>query len=303
MMKKINGKITFGVLIILMVLLTSCTGRETDTTQQDWRKGTQAIEMNFIQGAPPSVVYNDDPIEFSVEVWNRGASPLYGYLYFTGFDDDIFSGMSKRPIKMDISDHKTKYNPEGGHDIISQFGRVILPEGVDVFKETRVVAEACYSYETISDVAVCIDPEPNKRDFSSDACRPKDVSGGSQAAPVAITNVQVEPTPQKTIFRITIKNVGKGTILDRTVVQDCLDSDVTFPLTDWVDVDEVKLGLNDHLRCETPNPVKLVNGVGKIHCIADNIRGSSAYATTLTIRLTYGYRESIEVPIEVRSTI
>lgn len=258
--------------------------------------------MNFIQGAPPRVLYDDDPIDISVEIWNRGAAPLVGDLYFTGFDTGIFSGVSKYPQPMNINDHLTKYNPEGGYKIFRESGYIHLPEGVDVFRDTRIVAEACYIYETLADVPVCVDPEPNKRDYTSDACRPKDVSAGSQAAPVAVTNVQVESTPRKTVFRITIKNVGPGTVLDQTVIDDCLDPDVTFPLTGWVDVDFIRLGLDDYLDCETPNPVKLINGVGRIVCTTNDLTGSTAYSTTLGVLLTYGYRESIETPVEIRST-
>jgi len=306
LMQRSKGKtVLFTVLLILLVfLVSSCRGAERDITDRDWRVGTRAIEMNFIPGGPPRIAYDDDPFEIAVEIWNRGAAPLVGDLYLTGFDEDIFSGISKRPLRISIDEHRTRFNSEGGYDVARQSGRIFLPQGVDVFSETRIVAEACYIYETQTDVPICIDPEPNKRDFASDACRPRDVSvGGGQAAPVAITNVRVEATPQKTIFRITIKNVGPGTVLDQTIVDDCLDPDITFPFTNWVDIESVRLGLDDFLQCETPNPVRLVNGVGRISCFADNLQGGTAYSTPLNVILTYGYRESIQVPIELRNTI
>src|SRR3989344_3121010 len=290
------------IIVLASILLVSCGTGDRDETKANWRTGAQAIEMSFLQGTPPKVIYDGDVFDIAVEIWNRGASPLVGDLYLTGFDDSIFSGITKRPLPLSIEQHKTKYNTEGGYQLIRESGRILMPEGSDTFS-TTIKAVACYFYETVSDVQVCVDPEPNKRDLSSDACQVRDVSvSGGQAAPVAVTNVKVESTPQKTIFRITIKNVGKGTVLDQAVVDECLDSDVVFADTNWIDLDSVRLGLDDFLQCEPPNPVKMSGGTATVACTADRIIGTSAYSSVLTVVLTYGYRDDIEQKVQLRST-
>ena len=236
------------------------------------------------------------------EHWNRGAAELHGDLYLTGFDDSILAGLSKRPLPIDISEHKDKFNAEGGYQLIRQKADVNLPEGTDVFS-SKIKAVACYTYETMTDVPVCIDPEPNKRDKSTDACQARNIALSSQAAPVAITSVEVEPTPQRTLFRIKIKNDGTGTVIDQAKVNDCIDPDTIFADTDWVDIESVRLGVNDMLQCEPSNPVKISGGTATLRCIADNLVGNDAYLTVLNVHLSYGYRQDALATVELRSTI
>ena len=289
--------------VALAVLLVGCAAGGEEPSRAEWKIGTQALEMNFLEGTPPPVIYDGDPVDISLELWNRGASPLVGDLYLTGFDESIFTGISKRPHPISIQDSRTRYNTEGGYDNFRVSGRLIMPDSSDTFT-TNIKAVACYFYETIADVQVCIDPEPNRRDTSTDACQARDVSvGGGQAAPVAVTRVEVEPTPGRTIFRITLRNVGGGTILNENVVDDCLDSNVVFADTNWLYIESVRLGLNDFLQCEPQNPVRVSGGQAVISCVADGLKGTSSYSSVLTIEASYGYREDISQPVQLRSTI
>ena len=243
-MKKKESILLF--LIILSAIVAGCGASDSDTNIRNWRTGTQAAEMRFQQGSPPLSVYDGDRVDFVLEMWNRGAFPLAGELYYTGFDPSIFIGI--RPvIPFSITETKTQYNDEGGFTVIRANGRVHVPEGVDTFN-TRISAIACYSYETSASIQVCIDPEPGKND-ATDPCRPGSMGAGTQAAPVAVSSVDVESTPAKTIFRISVRNVGSGTILDEAKIRRCIDPDVTFADANWVDLVQASVGNSQFLHC------------------------------------------------------
>ncbi|MFH1316760.1 MAG: hypothetical protein ABII01_04525 [Candidatus Woesearchaeota archaeon] len=299
-MHKKSGLI-FLLTIFVIITLIGCAGRDTDTTDRNWRTGSRGIEMRFQTGSPPYQAYDRDKIDIALELWNRGAEPLIGDIYLTGFDPSIFRGITTRPIPFSILESKTQYNDEGGFDTIRETGTIAVPYGVDTFS-TRIDAVACYPYQTIATVAICIDPEPNKND-NNDPCRPGSYGAGTQAAPVAITNVDVESTPTKAIFRINIKNVGVGTIMDIGKIERCLDSDIVPADMNWVDILDARVGNAQYLQCEPSNPVKLPDGSGRINCWLDNPQGNTAYTSTLTLRMVYGYIEEISTNVELRSSI
>src|SRR3989337_2797933 len=78
----------------------------------------------------------------------------------------------------------------------------------------------CYGYATYAAPEVCIDPQPFSQDRK--VCIPQEiVFSQSQGAPVAITRVEQEPTPNSVIFTIHFKNVNKGTVMDIGYLQRC----------------------------------------------------------------------------------
>ena len=294
-------KLTAFVLVILTALIIAgCGTQDRDTNQKNWKTGNKGIEMNFQKGSPPISVYDGDRVDFIIEVWNRGAYPLIGDLYLAGYDSSIFTGL-RDVMPLSILETKTQYNPEGGFALIRTDGRVHVPQGVDSF-QTPIKAYACYSYETDVAIPVCIDPEPGKND-ATDPCTPGAYGAGTQAAPVAVTNVQVEATPSRTIFYIDVKNVGSGTILDEALIRRCVDSDITFADANWVDLLEAWVGNAQYLQCGVTNPIKLPDGSGRITCWLSNPQGTIAYTTTLNLRIAYGYKDVITTTVEARSSI
>jgi hypothetical protein len=288
-------------LIAVLLAFAGCGKSDTETTSRNWKTGTKGLEMKFQQGSPPSSVYDGDRIDFVLELWNRGAYPLMGDLYLTGYDPSIFTGL-REVTPISILDTKTQYNPEGGFKVIPFEGRVHVPQGVDSFK-TTFNAYACYSYETDTAIQVCIDPEPGKND-ATDPCKPGAYDVGTQAAPVAVTSVDVESTPSRAIFRIKIKNVGSGTIVDEALIRHCIDPDVTFADANWIDLLEAWVGNEQYLQCEPSNPIKLPDGSGSITCWLTN-QGTQtiAYTTTLNLRIAYGYKDVLSTSVEARSSI
>src|SRR3989338_867012 len=103
--------------IAVLIAIAGCGSADRDTTSKNWRTGSQGIEMEFQDGAPPRSVYDGDRVDFVLEMWNRGAYPLSGEVYFTGFDPSIFVGI--RPIMaVSIPETKTQYNDEGGFTVL-----------------------------------------------------------------------------------------------------------------------------------------------------------------------------------------
>jgi|GEM_PF-4866773 len=296
--------IIIAIIFILVLGIAGCGGGGAeDTTASKWRQGNRGLEMSFQQGSPPTSVHSGDKIDVVINLWNRGAEPLSGELYLAGFDPSIFQGIPTTPAPISIIDAKSRYNTEGGYSIARATGRVVLPEGVDAFT-TKFNAVGCYTYETFAAIPICIDPEPNKND-ATDPCTPGAYSSGTQAAPVAVSNVQVESTTSRAILRITVRNVGPGEILDESIIGRCMDFDILPADKNWIDLVEAKLGNAYALQCEPTNPIKVPDGTGTITCWVDNpgTTGGAAFMTTLNLRLRYGYKETISTSVEARSAI
>lgn len=288
-------------ILFIVIGISGCGGGDGDTSASKWRVGNKGLEMSFQPGSPAKSVFDGDKIDIALDLWNRGAEPLSGDIYLTGFDPSIFQGIITSPGPFSIIDSKTKYNTQGGYVPVRQTGFVVLPPGMDSFS-TRINAVACYDYQTVASIPVCIDPAPNRND-NTDPCRPGSFGAGTQAAPVAITNVDVESTPNRAIFRITISNVGSGEVLASDVVPRCMDNIYTAD-KNWVYF-EAFAGNAYALQCEPTNPVKLSGNSGTVTCWLDNpgINGDSAFTTTLNMNVIYGYKDVISTNVEIRSNV
>ena len=291
------------LLLVLVSLIASCTRTNKDTSEVEWRTGTKGIEFNFAKGSPPQIIYDGDRIDFIVEAWNRGVSPATGDIYITGFDQNIFLNLDRRDdFSFGPDETKTKYNEEGVYKIIYEDKGIetILPQGSDVHK-TIFKAIACYDYITEASESVCVDPQPNRFE-RDDSCivTDKTISGG-QGAPVAITVIKEEAMTNRVRFQLTIKNVGLGDVIRKAQRSHCLDDSFSFSDYDVINVDSVYLGSNP-LICEPSAYIKLSNNVGYLYCTGDlNTNLVNAYTTTLYAKLTYGYKESKQTTVELRS--
>ena len=64
--------------IILLVILTGCSNRANNqgpNSGNNYRTGTQGLEISFPTGLPSQIYENDRNVKFVVEIRNRGAFP------------------------------------------------------------------------------------------------------------------------------------------------------------------------------------------------------------------------------------
>lgn len=314
------------VLISLVLVSVGCTTREGEGGEENFRVGTRGLEMRFGVNSPPPRLYDDEDFRVIIELYNEGATDISGgnnRIYLSGFDSSIITGISTYGATIQDLEGKSMYNPQGDYDVVEINGYVrdLKSRNIDTLDQDLLVT-ACYNYETIAAPVVCIDPDPYSVTKEEKVCDANYVVDfvGTQAAPVAVTNVQVEPAPKRTQFKIYVKNVGVGTVikpgfgyLDRCNPYDPVGLD--YNDVDYVRVDEVKVGdmsikgsckplENDMLRLQSysQSPKGASSAaIGYMICELDGITGP-AYTTPLRIKLSYGYRDSIVERVKLIQT-
>lgn len=303
-------------LMILCLVLAGCgyttTERETDET---YRTGSQGLELRFLDNNPPYKMYDSDPFSAIVEVTNAGATDITAgsnaRVYLSGFDLNILTNIDTQGQVIEDVEGKSQYNPHGEftHVEFETDVRDLTDRNIDVYDVT-VLATTCYPYETIAQPLVCIDPDPYSRRSVDKVCDGNQaVSVGTQGAPVAVTNVDVESMPEKTKFRITVSNVGGGTVFKEgfSYLQQCspYGEGLDYDDVDYVTVSGVTISDRDITSTCKPlkdgNQLRLVDGHGDIICQYSELSGP-AIETPLRIKLNYGYRDSITRNIEIIAT-
>ena len=299
------------MVFLLVILLAGCRGTSRhEEGDINYRRGTIGLDMRFLDRSPPYVVYERDVLPITLELFNRGAAEIHwGRIYVTGYDTNIISrfstdgtisslpGHEGHPFEM--FDAKTQFNREGGYKIMEFQSATLDLRGGDKYRVPLTVY-ACYDYETIANVEICMDPEPHRAPYDK-ACITRNPSvGGGQGAPVAITYVDLTNMRDQMRITFSISNVGGGTLIDRNKMQFLCPTGFGPADVDVVELIEVKVGnqiITD--RCSPNGRIKLVNGVGRVSCSA-LMTQPSAYTTPLEITLYYGYRSHIRREVEIR---
>jgi len=300
-----NAKLVLVVILIVVLSLVGC-GTSNDNTpgnngnsnnppikETDYHKGTTALKLSFLPSSPPDVMYDGQPVPFSLEITNTGVADTTAYITLSGHDKNI--------IQMDWTNRRvgpivgrSDNYPQGGYASIEEEGRVRLPAESESYPTTLKVT-ACYPYSTEAIIPVCVDPDPtNNKD---DTCTPKPISvSGGQGAPVAVTKVETISVRGSASFRLTVQNQGKGYVLKTDKVLSCM-SRLPQPDLDAIEVTEAKIGVNS-LVCD-PAIIRLVNNVGTTKCTG-KVNSGSAYTSNLLLKLSYAYKDSITKPVSVR---
>ena len=73
-----NKKIILGLLLITILVLTSCTtgvlrSKYRYGDNPDYFVGFEGVELLFVEQAPPDTIFEDSPFDFQAEIYNRGA--------------------------------------------------------------------------------------------------------------------------------------------------------------------------------------------------------------------------------------
>jgi len=344
------------LLIILLVVISGCKikggKKKAEKSLEEIRTGTEGIMVGFLPNTPPDKIPVDKAnniFDVVLEVKNKGAYPqpadtdalragfgyLFGYVYLSGFDDNIITFQSRKAGVLEAGnvgridartfEGKSTINPNGGLDLL-EFKGTVTVQNLNVEKyEPTLQATACYVYETIAGPPVCIDPNPYSTVKEKKVCEVQPVTLTNQGAPVAVTRIDEEALSGRTQFKITIKNVGGGDVLrdgDGAIIKKCNPAEqlrIERGDIDKVKVVNVKIA-NQELICgpfaevspgiskgqditrAVQGWIRLINGEGFVICeMPRDPTKKTAYTTPLTIRLHYGYRTTIEKKIQIKN--
>ncbi|PIN75223.1 hypothetical protein COV18_03475 [Candidatus Woesearchaeota archaeon CG10_big_fil_rev_8_21_14_0_10_37_12] len=336
------------MVVLLFTVLLACqpSTNSDEPVVQDFRFGTEGLFIQFAPGAPSPRLFDNQEFVALVEVQNRGThtvDPNSGNIHLSGFDDKIIKldDATPRDQQLPQLSGRGPFITQGGIDTITFTGRIDLRGfGVDKYA-TNVLATACYAYQTVATANFCVDPSPFSATRRTRVCTPAPISLGSQGAPVAVTSIDVEPTPDFTRLQIRVSNVGSGDVfklgqgpvlgssndqnpqlLPRIDKCSPYQGGLRFDEVDYVKISEVKVsGIALDLAPGTSQAcrpllqdrenqgdyyLRLVNGQGVLYCevkhAALGVQGDSTFVTPLSVVLDYGYRTSVSTPIEIRPT-
>jgi len=313
LIKKMNIKQNKNTGIILLIITTlifsGCIQNPfvKTTTQDDFRTGSQGILMEFLTNAPPSETYEEYPFQVGVILENVGAyDTKNGFISFT-IEEDYMELMNQNDDVVSFSlKGKSVSLPTG-----DQLVKIIKANTKKIDEQSEkhdstVLANVCYQYQTKKDVTICIDTDIYNLKEMQKVCNIKDITLTPQGAPVAITKIESEMLPAeddnliKPAFKIQIKNVGNGEVIDKGKISDiCSSEPVDYKELNTVDI-KVMLS-NEELECK-PTPLKLKSNEDEVRCILEKgiPKDRATYTSPLTIELDYGYTYSISTKVVIR---
>ncbi|MBN1644509.1 hypothetical protein JW851_00515 [Candidatus Woesearchaeota archaeon] len=292
--------------LILFLILVGCTGIIPGQSKEtinlpDVHEGTTAIEMEYINGMPPSEVFENQLFEIGLELHNSGATDILNGIYNIALNEQYITMQDEKMNRFNIKG-KSMYEPLGGKQIIQlkartgQLGELIKKQS------TTIIANACYEYATYATIITCMDTNQLKKETKVCTIQMQTPSGG-QGGPVGVTSVETKILPHenenlvKPTYIIEIQNLGKGQIIDPGLVYDaCTGRSIGKENYDIVQVNAMLS--NDVLNCE---PAKLKQKENKIVCELTQGLSKSAgnYQTPLILELNYGYIQTLPKTIQI----
>lgn len=304
-----------SVVVLSFILLISCTqfnqGTEQKQPNTNFRTGSQGLLLQFLPNLPPPRVFDRDPFNVVLQVENLGTGKVgngLDRLYISGFDHNIITGIGTDGIPLPLLEGRSQYITRGGVDALTFRGTVrsLTEKRIDRYNPI-ILATTCYNYETVASAQVCVDPDPFAPTSTARVCTPTAVGTGSQGAPVAVSNVLVDPSPGRTRFTINIQNVGGGSVFrnGNQYLAKCspYNLGLAFDELDFVQVVDVMISGNSIKSSCKPldrdSHVRLQNGAGQIFCELSAPQGQTPYLTPLNIVLKYGYRQTIAKSVEI----
>jgi hypothetical protein len=299
--KKHLPAIYFIFLLMVVASYVGCGGNVSSQEPVNYRVGSQGLEMRWAQGNR-FTFYEGDDVSLLLELRNRGTAPVFGQLFITGYDPN-FMTLSVYPSSFISLEPKNEFDPTGDFSTIATIAAnsVRLPNNRERFTQAIQVT-ACYEYETLASVEVCVDPDPMNRRIDNKVCQLSARGAGAQGHPVVITSVQPFVNQRDIRFQIRLANSGGGQIYDkRTSFGKCAVG-LNYDEVDLVYVQSVRLA-GRPLTCEPLNPVRMLNGQGTITCICRGCvdQNLGAYWSLLELDLAYNYRQQMTQQITLMS--
>jgi len=309
-------------LCIVLITFNACSlgGGSGSVASTDYRKGTDALKMEFMNNAPPEKVGEDSHFDVAIELKNDGGFDIAKGILTIGYEKDYLELLewaesdSISPASTPNSVYfnligKSLINDEGGFDVVVPKMKARFLEPLAETHTTILFITSCYSYNTSFDDTVCIDTDPYNRRLIDKVCESKAKSYSSQGAPVAVTKIEPDflSSGDRGIlipkYTIHLKNKGIGEIINsQKLKQFCSSSSVDREDVNRLDIEAYLSGRE--LKC-SPEPLRLEKNKDKVICkLEEGIPKSEAtYLAPIVIILKYGYTHSVSKPVEIRRGI
>lgn len=287
-------KIKLSLVLLCLLLFASCSqggsffGREKTPSLNEFRKGIQGIEIEFLPKFPPETAVAGDNIPIIIKAKNMGATDVeYGRVVLHSTTGNVLVTPSNKEFSLFGKD---AFRPQG-EELTLEFEAKIREVGSG---KTTLIAYSCYGYESKYVNNLCIDPTLGKVSVTDKSCEMKDLKAtDGQGGPVAVKSVSVLPLLNNDELRlrlnITIQNEQQGKIVSSDLdSQDCFIAASHLSVGDVLQVD---VELSDaRVQCDRKIlGFEKESNTGTVLCTTGPIVRESASNSPLVVTLRYGY--------------
>jgi len=300
--------------LVLLLFLVACQFSPPTKMPElpDINTGTSGVEVSF-QSMPELLMCQQ--ADFVVKLHNAGSAKAEGVYNFI-IEEQTLKILSPKTGKLLFDGRplngRSLINPVGDYDqIVLRVESALLEEKIESY-QTPVIFQACYDYETVASVPVCIDPDV--RNVNKDkACVVQSVAlSGGQGAPVAITSVETFMAPVgnqvQPRFIIHMQNLGSGSVVGMSVedakgrvnVPELACKGGAGRLANVVHIDAELQGVK--LFCKPPVIALKPDADTEVSCISSELSyglAEGTFSSVLTIKLTYGYINTANLPVTI----
>jgi hypothetical protein len=290
--------LTCFVFFVLMVASCTLYNNYTPEGQEEYRTGTQGIEVSFLNEL---VFYDQEYLNLQLRVDNKGAyNEPTGKIVLSGYDPTIVK-ISSDPI--DLPEELTGKNyvaPYGSTYFVTAEENGPVNLALADSYESTMQASVCYTYQTIATPTACLLYYPE----DTNICRQETIILSPQGGPVGVNEIKQQYMQDQVRFTAMIQHYGEGTVVnpyDTEAYENC-----PFLLQqDDINHVNVKMEINGlgEPACVPSNGYIALNenGQGIITCTF-TLREQKTYTTPLKITMDYAYLSVVEEPFTIHQS-
>lgn len=245
MPEKLYNKLIILLLVIILTMLTSCSGGygdEKHVLDIEFHKGTNGVDFNII-GLMPEI-YEDTNFKLAVNLFNKGAYDILPGLGYVNLNlekdymclaDTASSGAKQcsdgtdtiRMLGESLQEQQLKgrsmANPPGDFELVEYYVLARLIDKQSFEHTSNIGISACYQYKTDLITEVCIDPFFYELGVIEKPCKVESKSFSGQGAPLSITKIETQMLSEgedsvRPMFIITIQNAGNGEVIHKDMI-------------------------------------------------------------------------------------
>ncbi|MBN2881701.1 hypothetical protein JXM83_06650 [Candidatus Woesearchaeota archaeon] len=312
-------------LLALCLFLAGCQqGTETQSEEiaVSFIGGTNALSVDFVEGAPPAEVLDGARFPFNVnlEVKNLGEAEVKSgdiKIELSGINPADFGKQSTDLVKNSVSMDLYPARKTGEGDVLDgavtyvDFANFNYQDELNGNVNFPIVADLCYKYQTRAVTKMCVRKDLLKSTVNGgDGCEVKGTKTvQNSCGPVHITSLSQFPTgSDKISFTLVIEKLGTGDVYKKTDSAPSCEDDIALQNKVYMNIDT---GLGGGLSCDafedgSGNPtmtssgyVTLYQGKRTITCV-QTLTQTLDFEKVVDITMDYVYHEAKSKSILVK---
>ncbi len=284
-------KLIFGVVLLVVVLISGCGGESQNTLQKNYKIGYNGLTLVVDEQRSPSVVYQDRPFSLAMTIYNRAGYEAKNVRVSLGSYDQTFLSVPNSQQQFPLIEARSAFTDDNGGRADLLFNGKIL--GLHGSEERRENYRLYVSYDSKIEFAptICVNTAPYSVFDSGCSMPAKPVSFSGQGASLAITSMEeivVGAENPELELRLHLEDRGQGQIKSMKLGQ-------------------ARLG-NVPLACQFRNMINNADsGVsfkkdqreGDVICTA-TLSEKYSYDTPLFVELSYNYEFSVVRQVTIK---